>query len=184
MTGDHFLLQSIAKKDKNAFKKLYEIFAMDVYNLALNYVQDVHDAEEVTQDVFTNIFRNAEKFKGEASVKTWIYRITINTSLNTIKKRTRNKFLPFLNEENTSPDFDHPGVLLENKEQSKFLFKAIDSLPSNQKTAFILSFIDGTPRQEAADIMEISLKALESLLQRGKKNLRNILEKRYPERRI
>ena len=59
----------------------------------------------------------------------------------------------------------------------------IDSLPENQRTAFILSFIEGLPRQEVADIMEMSLKAVESLLQRGKKKLREKLAKMYPDRR-
>ena len=59
----------------------------------------------------------------------------------------------------------------------------IDTLPDNQKTAFILSFIEELPRQEVADIMEVSLKSVEALLQRAKRNLRTRLEKQYPGRR-
>ncbi len=80
-------------------------------------------------------------------------------------------------------DFDHPGVILENKEKAKYLFKAIESLPATQKTAFILSFIEELPRQEVADIMQTSLKAVESLLQRAKKNLRLRLERMAPKRK-
>ena len=74
-------------------------------------------------------------------------------------------------------------MLLEKRESSKILFQVIDTLPDSQKTAFILSFVEELPRQEVADIMEISLKATESLLQRAKNNLRNKLKNKYPDRR-
>lgn len=75
----------------------------------------------------------------------------------------------------------HPGVLLENKEKSKYLFKAIDSLDEKQRTAFILSYIESLPRQEVADIMDTTLKSVESLLQRAKANLRKKIAAIYPE---
>lgn len=182
MSDDHKLLKAIAKGDRKAFQQLYELFSEKVYNTSLSYAQNEQDAEEITQDVFTRIFRNAAIFKGEATVSTWIYRITINTSLNHIKRRKRFSFLKF-GAESIQSDFEHPGVLLENKENAKVLFKVINTLPESQKTAFILSFIEDLPRQEVADIMEISLKAVESLLQRAKRNLRKKLENIYPNRR-
>ncbi len=183
MSDPHKLLISIANGDRNGFRKLYDLFSEKVYNTALSYVQNEADAEEITQDVFTSIFRNATKFKGDSAVKTWIYRITVNTSLNHIKKKKRFSFLKFGESEIDKPDFEHPGVLLENKENAKTLFKVIDTLPDSQKTAFILSFVEELPRQEIADIMDISLKAVESLIQRAKKNLREKLENLYPHRR-
>lgn len=75
----------------------------------------------------------------------------------------------------------HPGILLENKEKSKILFDFIYQLPENQKTAFILSLVEDLPRQEVADVMEISLKAVEGLLQRAKENLRKKIISDYPE---
>lgn len=183
MNNEIEILQSIASGDRRAFQQLYELFSEKVYNTSLGYVQNSHDAEEVTQDVFTSIYRNAAKFKGDSAVGTWIYRITVNTALNHLKKKKRFSFLTFESVERDRPDFEHPGVLLENKEKAKALFQVIDTLPDSQKTAFILSFVEGLPRQEVADIMETSLKAVESLLQRGKQNLRKKLEKMYPHRR-
>ena len=180
LTHDQLLI-SIAKGDKIAFQKLYDLFSDKVYNTAISYVQNKQDAEEVTQDVFTRIFRYASSFKGNASVSTWVYKITVNTALNHIKRKKRFSFMSLSPTEKS--DFEHPGVILEQKENAKSLFKVIDTLPDNQKTAFILSFIEDLPRQEVADIMEISLKAVESLLQRAKKNLREKLEKMYPDRR-
>lgn len=183
MSNHHILIQSIANGDRKAFRQLYELFVAQVYNTSLSYAQSEQDAEEITQDVFTSIFRNAAHFKGNAKVSTWIYRITINTSLNYIKRKKRFAFLKFGQIDKQKIDFEHPGVLLENKENAKLLFQFIETLPHSQKTAFILSFVEELPRQEVADIMEISLKAVESLLQRAKKNLRNKLDKLYPNRR-
>lgn len=177
------ILTAVARGDSNAFRQLYGLYADKVYNTALSYAQNEADAEEITQDVFTSIFRYAGNFKGESAVGTWIYRITVNTSLNHLKKTKRFSFLKFGNTGDDKPDFEHPGVLMENKENAKNLFKVIDILPENQKTAFILSYIEELPRQEVADIMELSLKAVESLLQRAKAALRKKLDAHYPGRR-
>lgn len=176
-------MSAVATGDRNAFRQLYDLYADKVYNTALSYAQNEADAEEITQDVFTNIFRYAGNFKGESAVGTWIYRISVNTSLNHLKKKKRFSFLKFGDTTTDQPDFEHPGVLLENKENAKILFRVIDTLPDNQKTAFILSYVEELPRQEVADIMELSLKAVESLLQRAKAGLRNKLDDHYPHRR-
>ncbi|MFK7809210.1 MAG: RNA polymerase sigma factor [Saprospiraceae bacterium] len=183
LNQDHEILKAVAEGDRKAFQQLYTLFSEKVYNTALSYAQNIHNAEEITQDVFTSIFNNAGKFKGNSAVGTWIYRIAVNTSLNHLKKKKRFSFLAFGETEKETPDFEHPGILLENKEKAKMLFKVIETLPDSQKTAFILSFVEELPRQEVADIMEISLKAVESLLQRAKLNLRKKLEKQYPNRR-
>jgi RNA polymerase sigma-70 factor (ECF subfamily) len=75
--------------------------------------------------------------------------------------------------------FEHPGVTLENKEKARYLFKAIRQLPQNQQTAFILKQVEGLSQKEVAAVMEIGEKAVESLLQRAKANLRNILSEYY-----
>jgi RNA polymerase sigma factor (sigma-70 family) len=80
-------------------------------------------------------------------------------------------------------DFEHPGIALDRQENAKILFKVLECLPTQQQTAFILSFIEDLPRQDVADVMKISLKAVESLLQRAKANLCIALEKYYPARR-
>jgi RNA polymerase sigma-70 factor (family 1) len=175
--------QSIVAGDKIAFKTLYDEYNSKVYNTAISYVQNDHDAEEITQEVFTNIFRHASKFKGNSSLNTWIYRIAINSSLNFLKKKKRFSFFHLSLNHQDKPDFEHPGVLAERKEQSKLLFQAIDSLSEQQKTAFILSFVEHLPQQEVATIMELSLKAVESLLQRAKGNLRKNLNKLGIDRR-
>lgn len=180
------LLQAVSQGDINAFRLLYAQFHVLVYNTALGYLQNEQDAEEIVQEVFININNSAIKFKGNAAVNTWIYRITINKCLDALRKRKRNSWLTFFSEkatENAPATFNHPGVLMENKEDAQVLFNVIQTLPDNQKTAFILSYIEDLPRQEVAEIMETSLKAVESLLQRGKASLRKKLDMHFPNRR-
>ncbi|WP_424001231.1 RNA polymerase sigma factor [Maribacter sp. IgM3_T14_3] len=177
------IIQAIANGDEQALAIFYNMYSEKIYNTALSYTKIVEDAEEITQDVFIKVFKSISKFNQESSLNTWIYRITINTSLNFLNKKKRFKL--FKNSINKSQliNFQHPGVLLENKENAAILYQVIDCLSNNQKTAFILSYIEELPRQEVANIMEISLKAVESLLQRAKKNMRLKLEKNHPNRR-
>lgn len=154
-----------------------------VYNLALQYVQNTEDAEEITQDVFVSVHKNMERFKAKAAIKTWIYRIAINKSLDYIKAKKSNKRRFFLKSHKIEqdniqlPSFDHPGVILENKEATQRLFKAINQLSDKQKTALILLKIEDKSQKETAQIMKLSEKAIESLLQRAKIKLAQILEK-------
>lgn len=183
MIDEGNIIQAITNGDKKGFSDLYTHYSDKVYNTALSYSKNVEDAEEITQDVFVKIFKSAGSFQGNSSLSTWIYRIAVNTSLNYMKKK--NRFTLFKNTftSSRSIEFEHPGVMMEKKENAKALYKAMDCLPDSQKTAFILSFIEDLPRQEVANIMETSLKAVESLLQRAKKNMRTELEKIYPHRR-
>lgn len=173
------LISSVAAGDRDAFRALYEQFAGRVYNTALSYLQDKQDAEEVTQDVFVTIYRQAGSFRGDSALSTWIYRIAANAAIN--YRRKRRKFTVFSIEDKEAQsgltDFRHPGVQLEHSEQAAHLFKAVEALPDKQKMAFVLSYVENLPRQEVADVMEMSLKAVESLLMRAKSTLRKKLEK-------
>lgn len=173
-----------------SFQELYAQYKTLVYNVALNYVQNIEDAEEITQDVFVQLFQSIANFKQQSSLKTWIYRITINKSLDFLKhKKSQKRFFIFgkrsENEfeiQNIS-NFEHPGVLLENKEKSKLLFGLINQLNENQKTAFILSKIDGLSNPEIAVIMQLTVSSVESLLFRAKENLKKKLGNKFDEYR-
>ena len=78
--------------------------------------------------------------------------------------------------ENDSIEFNHPGVLIENQEETAFIFSCINELPDNQKTALILNKIEQFPIAEIASVMELSVKAVESLIQRAKTNLLKKIE--------
>lgn len=182
MQKDNKTIEAIANGNKKAFSSLYQSYSKKVFNTAISYTKNNEAAEDITQEVFIKIYRSASKFKGESSASTWIYRITVNTCLNYLRKQKTTESESEI-KANEIAEFNHPGVLLENKENATILYRAIDCLIENQKTAFILSYIEELPRQEVADIMNTSLKSIESLLQRAKKNMRNELEKIYPERK-
>ncbi|MEL7162465.1 MAG: RNA polymerase sigma factor, partial [Bacteroidota bacterium] len=179
---DRELLQRIAAGQAPALRQLYARHADRVYNTALSYLQQAVDAEEVTQDVFTKVWRSAAGFKGDSQVTTWLYRITVNTALTALKKRQRRGIFGAFSATNDPPEFHHPEAKLEEREANRALFAAIYRLPDRQKTAFVLSYVEELPRQQVAEVMGLTLKAVESLLIRGKKRLKTSLTPDYPGR--
>lgn len=165
-------MAGIAKGDALALRELYQRHSERIYNTALTYLQNTTDAEEVTQDVFTKVWRSAAGFKAESQVTTWLYRIAVNTSLTALKKRQKRGVFGMIHPGHDPPDFHHPGAKLEEREENKALFSAIYRLPNRQKTAFVLSYVEELPRQQVADVMGLTRKAVEGLLMRAKKSLR------------
>lgn len=184
------LVQQILKGDERALEKLFLSLKDSVFNLALGYVRNTEDAEEILQDVFVEVFHSIATFKGDSSLKTWITRIAINKSLDYIKFKKRKKRFAFVtsifsNETGEvrihGSDFNHPGVVMENEEKSQYLFEAIDKLPEKQRDAFMLLKIEQMSQREAAEVLRINEKALESLMQRAKENLRKLLSDVYED---
>jgi RNA polymerase sigma-70 factor (family 1) len=170
----------------SAFKNLYNEYHQLVYNVALIYLQNVEDAEEITQDVFLKMYHSLDNFNQKSTLKTWIYRITINQSLDYIKhKSSQKRFFMFGKKTSTDyeivklSDFEHPGILIENKENAALLFQIINKLPENQKTAFILSKIDELSNPEISEIMQLSISSVESLIFRAKSNLKGKLAEKF-----
>ena len=164
-------------------KDIYHQFKNLVFNLALQYTNNVQDAEEITQDVFVKVFDKLNRFRNDSELKTWIYRITINQSLDFIKSKKRQKrsfiYSLFDNQselnKNQIIDFNHPGVIVENNEELEILMRKIYALPENQKTVIILLKIEGLSQKQVAEIMKLKEGAMESLFQRAKSSLKKIL---------
>lgn len=171
---------------QNDFRKIYDQHKVLVYNVALNYVQNIEDAEEITQDVFVQVHDSMAQFNKNSELKTWIYRITINKCLDFIKRKSSKKrfFIFGKKTENeyeiqNISNFEHPGILLENKEKAQILYGVINELSENQKTAFILSKMDGLSNPEIAEIMSVSISSVESLIFRAKASLKEKLSKKF-----
>lgn len=183
------LIQHLREGDEFAFKSLVESCQDMVFNTALSIVQNPEDAEDVAQEVFIQVYRSIDQFKGDSRLTTWIYRITTTKALDHIRSKKRKKRFAFVtslfganNELLHEPaDFQHPGVEMDKKEQAALLFKLITQLPDNQKVAFNLHKTEDLSYQEIADIMGISVSAVESLLFRARQNLRKMLEKHYQQ---
>jgi RNA polymerase sigma factor (sigma-70 family) len=158
-----------------------------VFNTSLGIVQDHDDAEDVAQEVFIQAFHSIGRFKGESKLSTWLYRIAVTKALDHLRaKKSRKRFGPVQRlfetghePANTPATFIHPGVVLENKERASLLFKAIDQLPEKQKAAFVLHKTEGLSYQEVAEVLGLTVSAVESLLVRAKGNLYKYLEKYY-----
>lgn len=178
------LIQRLKEGDRAAFKTIVERWEDMVYNTALGLLQNEEDAEDTAQEVFVQVYESVGDFKGQSKFSTWIYRITVSKSLDAIRKKKRKKRSAFLqslygkNDElvHDPPDFIHPGIQVENKENAAMLFKAINRLPENQKTALVLTRIEKLSYKEVSEIMNLSVNAVDALLQRAKKGLRNYLE--------
>jgi len=174
--------------NEQAFKWLVDEYGARIQNTCLGLLQNTEDAEDITQEVFVSVFQSIHGFKGESKLSTWIYRIAITKSLEHIRMKNRKKRFAFfqnlfINDEeqakSKSAHFDHPGVQLENKERAAILFKAIEQLSENQKTAFILHKLEDLSYAEIAIIMKLSVASVESLLFRAKQNLKKRLENYY-----
>lgn len=182
------LIDQAKKGDQAAFKEIVDKWQNMVYNTVLGIVQNAEDAEDITQEVFVKVFQSINQFKGESKLSTWIYRIAITKSLDHEKSKKRKKRFGYVkslspgSEDETAidpPDFNHPGVTLDKKEQAAVLFKAINELPENQRVAFTLHKTEGLSYAEISEIMEVSVSAVESLMHRARANLRKILEEYY-----
>jgi RNA polymerase sigma-70 factor (ECF subfamily) len=170
---------------RDMFRVLVEKYQSMVFRTCMGYLHNSEDAQDLTQEVFILAYQSLNIFKGDSSFSTWIYRITVNASLNRVRSNKRNPVLfrldmffgttgkadiqfPF-------PDSEDPQSLLIDHENNKFVQAALDSLPENQRTAIVLSKYDDLSQKEIAVIMETTEGAVEALIQRAKSNLRNKL---------
>lgn len=184
---DRELIHALQNKQQDAFRWLVDGYKDRMYNIILGLVQNFEDAEDLVQDVFIKVFENIQQFKGDASLGTWMYRIAVTQSLDFIRKKKRKKragtVLSWLGvgekESLDVVEFNHPGVIAENREQPAILFKAIEQLPENQKSAFVLQKVEGLSIQEIAGVLSSSEGAVESLLSRAKANLKKLLREFY-----
>ncbi len=188
--NDPELIIQLQLGDASAFKSLIEEWEDMVYNTAVSIVQNPDDADDITQEVFMQAYQSVSSFKGESKLSTWLYRITVNRSLDHLKKMKRKKRFGFIyglfehtDDVQLQPvEFNHPGVQMENKEKAKELFKALEKIPDKQRIAFTLNKLEGRGYPEIAEIMNTTLYAVESLMGRAKGNLKKILKNFYEEK--
>ena len=175
------LIAQLQRGDEAAFKQVFEAHQDRIYNTILYMVQSVEEAKDLTQEVFVDVFLNIDNFKAQAKLSTWVYRIAINKALNHLRfKKAKKRLGAVLSIFNLSPvddvpDFVQPSLLLENKELSESLYRAIDALPEKQKTAFVLRQLEDLSYVEIAAVMQTTTPSVESLLFRAKQNLQKIL---------
>jgi len=155
-----------------------------VYNLALKLLSDPEKAENVLQDTFLKVFEKLDTFRGDSSLQTWIYRITANTALMSLRKR-KEEWVSLEDDPEMSPSPKYsqmmeslernPLELLLDSEFKESLEKAMAELPVSWRLPFILKDIEGLSLQEVADTLNTSVPAVKAALHRGRSALRDKL---------
>ncbi len=186
---DKELIKAIRKNDQLAFKQLVESNQQLVVNTCNGFLHNIADAEDIAQDVFVEVFLSVNKFREDAKLSTWLYRIAVNKSLNHIRNNKKHKILQSIDnfiasDKNLKREFadnntSQPEKIIEEKERSKILQYSINSLSKNQKIAFTLNKYDDLSYKQIADVMDLSVSSVESLLHRAKKNLQKKLLNYY-----
>lgn len=182
MINEKDIIEKLRQGNEEAFKQMFETYKDRIFNTILYMVQSNDEAEDLTQEVFVEVFLSIENFNGQSKLYTWIYRIAINKVINHQRfKKAKKRFGTVLSLFNLSPadekpDFVHPGILLENKELSESLYRAIEQLPDKQKTAFVLRQLEDLSYTEIAEVMRTTIPSVESLLFRAKQNLQKYLK--------
>jgi RNA polymerase sigma factor (sigma-70 family) len=182
-------IELLKQGKQDAFSRLLQDYQQKVFSTCISFVPNKEDAEDIAQEVFLEVFKSISKFKGDSKLSTWIYRIATNKCLEFIRKKNTKKRFAFMqtimgNEihiDKTSyfTEFNHPGIVLENKEKSATIFKAINTLPETQRVIFTLAKIDGKSYQEIVEITGKSLSSVESVMFRAKKTLKEKLATFY-----
>lgn len=187
---DQELISGIMSNDRQAVQFLVHKYHKQVVKTAFHFVHNMDDAEDLAQDVCIEILESAGAFRGNSALSTWIYRIAVNKSLNFVRKNKGRQLVRFAgnlffgDSEAGSKTVAEPAAYdrsFADSERRIMVEKAINSLPSNQKTAFILHKYEDLPYREIAEIMKTSLPAVESLLQRAKQNLQKKLIVHFDE---
>jgi RNA polymerase sigma-70 factor (ECF subfamily) len=179
------LMARVAKGDEDAFEILVSRHQTSVLNLAYRFVGDRTQAKDLAQEVFIRVWQAAKTYKPEAKFKTWLYRIATNLCLNELKSARRKRWFSFNQsdedsrvaiEERLADSAPSAEDLLLEKERSRQISDALQSLPENQRMALILKRYDDVSYQEIAQIIGCSVPAVESLLVRAKRALQEKLK--------
>jgi RNA polymerase sigma-70 factor, ECF subfamily len=180
------LIRGLQAGEEDAFRLLTDTWQKQVFNTCYSIVHNREDADDLTQDVFIEVFRSAGKFRGDARLSTWLYRMAVNKSLNLIRSRKNRRWLRFFEDQPSVGEAAtriSSGKLasddLEQEQLSGRLHQAIDSLAENQRIAFLLNKYEELPYQQIAEVMGTSLSAVESLIHRAKNNLQKKLWEAY-----
>ena len=182
---DNEMIRSVLQGNQDNYRYLMEKYQQMVFRTCIGFVHNKDDADDLTQDVFIQAYQGLPRFKADSAFSTWLYRIAVNASLNKVRKSPLKNFLQRIenytgkkNEQEALVSVstgEDPENMLIRQEQIEAVRHALDTLPENQRTAIILSKYDDLSQKEISEIMNTTEGAVEALLQRAKKNLRDKL---------
>lgn len=160
------IADTLGQRKELEFEELYNEHKGRVFSTAYRYLGNRADAEDVTQDVFVKVYKNMDRFRGEAAVSTWIYRITVNTCLDFLRRRKRQATVSL--EDCVEPSTGPEGF-------KRLVESMAAKLPEAYRKVFILYDIQGLKHSEIARVLGITEGASKSLLHRARAQLRQRL---------
>jgi RNA polymerase sigma-70 factor (ECF subfamily) len=194
---DLALVSALREGNESAYEALLLRFQQPVYNLALRLLNDPSDAADVVQEVFLKVFRNVMQFRGQSSLKTWIFRITINEAHNQRRWffRHRHREVGIEDEQDDcrsradslADAGPSPFDYVFDQEKGALIESALSRINPTFRAAVVLRDITDLSYEEIAEVLQVSLGTVKSRILRGREALRQELEKRLhpqPELRL
>jgi RNA polymerase sigma-70 factor (ECF subfamily) len=193
MLDEYALIESLRRCESDSFTRLFEAYSDRIYRLAVRFLNDPTESEEVVQDTFLTICEKIDSFEGRSKLSTWIYRIAANHAL--MRLRSRKRLGPSLDDESSDEgEAIMPGLLNDwsqapesitaNTESIAEMEHAVAELPDTLRTAFVLRDLEELSTEEAAETLGISTGALKVRLHRARLLLRERLSAYFAERVI
>ncbi len=183
-TADWALVQQCAAGDEAACTRLVTDYQRMVYQLALNLLGDRQEALDLSQEVFLRVFRMLPQFRGQSSLKTWIYRIVVTQASNRQRWwRRRRRSQQVALDEHVAAHGELPDVRgtampdrqLQQSETADRVWRALEALPFDQRAAIVLREIDGMSYEEIAGSLGVAVGTVKSRLARARLSLRAVL---------
>lgn len=182
---DEQLIEQILVGEILYFSQLVEKYRILVFNTCFGFLRNKEEAEDITQEVFLEVFQSLSHFRNESRFSTWLYRISINKSLNQVKKNRRRGIFESIEKAvflQKAEKHCLENLEIERSESNEILKKAVNSLPESQRIAFTLHKIDEMSHSSISEIMGLSVSAVESLIHRAKKRLKEKLIRMYQDK--
>jgi len=163
---DHELVERAAAGDLDAFGELVRAYERRVASVLRRLLDDRRDVEEATQDVFVQAWRNLRRFRGDAQLFTWLYRIAVNEAL--MRRRRKRHDVQELDDRLAAAPDPEPGL-------RDLLVRELSALPFEYRTAVVLRDVEGLTNAEVAEALGISVAAAKSRIHRGRMQIRDAL---------
>lgn len=182
---DFDLTQRAAEGDMVAFEEIYKRHHRRVYSICLRMLQSPSEAEDLTQDVFIQLYRKIGSFRGDSAFTTWLHRMTVNQVLMHFRKRTVK--YEKTTEEGETPDQMVTGTSDPNRMRivdKIALDNAIEQLPKGYKNVFVLHDVEGFEHEEVARILGCSVGTSKSQLHKARLKLQKLLQKKANPRLV
>lgn len=163
------LIDGLKRKDEQCFLEIVNRFKRKVISLCYTYTKDYSEAEDLSQEVFLSLYNSIRNFRGDCSISTYIYRISLSKCMDYKRKRSIKGFLSGLWNIQTYKD--------ENLEDKSYIRQCIINLPEEMKKVIVLYYYIGLTQKEIGSILNISEKAVEGRIYRAKQKLKIEFEK-------